>query len=108
MIYYGTKKVEHIYFHLEDDVDDLHYIEMERDADENVFYVRACCDHEWEWKFHDCVSNYEIVKHAIFDAGFDAEDIGDMLYALDSIFEDIFDGIIIWDCECNCNNCNCK
>jgi hypothetical protein len=55
-----------------------------------------------------------MVKHAIWDAGFDADDMSDMLWALDEVFESIFDEIVIWDkeCECDCDtgceHCNCK
>lgn len=114
MIYYGTEKAELIYFHLDDDENERHFIAMERDPDDHVFYVRVCCNSDWEWKFYDTASNYELVKHAIFDTGFDAEDMDDMLWELDAIFEEYFDKIVIWDneCGCDCDNgcehCNCK
>lgn len=116
MIYCGTEKAELIYFHLEDDESERHFIAMERDPDCAVLYVRACCNSDWEWKFHDNASNYEMVKHAIFDAGFDADDMEDFLYELDSVFEEYFDEIVIWDNECKgscdcdsgCEHCNCK
>lgn len=114
MIYYGTEKEEFIYFHLEDDEDDIHFIAMERDCDEPVFYVRTCCNSDWEWKFYDTASNYEMVKHAIFDLGFDCDDMDELLFELDGVFEEIFDEIVIWDCdgtcdcESGCNHCGCK
>jgi hypothetical protein len=117
MIYNGTDKAEIIYFHNENDKRDLHFITMERDSDNHVFYVRACCNSEWEWKFHYTLANYEMVKHAIFDIGFDSENMADMLWNLDSIFEDIFDEIVVWEehecngnCECDngCEHCGCK
>ena len=115
MIYCGTENVELIYFHLDDDEYDRHCIMMERDSDENVFYVRTCCDSEWEWKFVYTMSNYEMVKHAIWDNGFDSENMHDYLFALDNIFEEIFEDIVIFDeCECTCdcdagcNHCGCK
>jgi hypothetical protein len=114
MIYYGTEKVEFIYFHLEDNEDDLHFIAMERDCDEPVFYVRTCCNNDWEWKFYDTTSNYDMVKYAIIDASFDCKDMQEYLFELDSVFEEIFDEIVIWDCEATCdcetgcNHCGCK
>ena len=114
MTYYGTEKAELIYFYPNGNKDDLHFIVMERDCDESVFYVRACCNSNWEWKFYDTASNYEMVKHAIFDAGFECEAMDEMLFELDGIFEEIFDEIVIWDeceatcdCESGCNHCNC-
>ena len=114
MIYCGTEKVELIYFHLDEDENNRHFITMEQDADANVFYVRTCCDLEWEWKFAYTATHYEMVKHAIFDAGFDSEDMHDFLCNLDEIFEEIFDEIVICDCDeaCDCDNgcnhCGCK
>jgi hypothetical protein len=116
MIYNGTAKAELIYWHLDGDKTNVHFIAMEIDDDEPVFYVRTCCNEDWEWKFHYTVGNYEMVKHAIWDAGFDSADMEDMLWALDDIFEDIFEDIVIWDeeceatcdCESGCNCCNCK
>lgn len=111
MIYCGTDKVELIWFHLEEDENERHVITMEQDCDENVFYVRTCCNSDWEWKFVYTAGCYDMVKHAIFDAGFDCEDIEDLLWTLDGIFEEYFDKIVIWD-ECDCENgcecCNCK
>lgn len=117
MNYNGTTKAELIYWHREDNKNDCHFITMEIDGDENVFYVRTCCNSDWEWKFHYTVGNYELVKHVIFDVGFDSENMADLLWNLDGIFEDIFDEIVVWDeCECNgncecdngCEHCGCK
>ena len=117
MIYYGTEKAEMIYFYNENYENDRHFIMMERDSDENVFYVRTCCNRDWEWKFYYTVSNYEMVKHAIFDVGFDSEDMADVLWNLDEMFDEIFEEIVVWDehecngnCECDngCEHCGCK
>lgn len=111
MIYKGTEKAEIIYFHTETDENDCHFIMMERDGNEPVFYVRTCCNSDWEWKFHYNLSNYEMVKHTIWDVGFDSEDMEEMLWELDGIFEEIFDKIVIWDkCKCDggCEHCDCK
>ena len=111
MIYKGTEKAELIYFHIETDENDCHFIMMERDSDAPIFYVRTCCNSDWEWKFYYNPSNYEMVKHAIWDVGFDSEDMEEMLFELDGYFEEIFEEIVIWDeCECNggCEHCGCK
>lgn len=116
MIYHGTSKAELIYFHREDDKKDVHFIAMEIDSDEPVFYVRTCCNENWEWKFWYNASNYDMVKHAIWDAMFESENMEEMLYNLDMYFDDIFDEIIVLDekcdgeCDCDegCNCCNCK
>lgn len=111
MIYNGTAKAELIYFHRENDKEDVHFISMEIDSDEPVFYVRTCCNPDWEWKFYYNPSNYEMVRHAIWDVCFDSEDMDEALWELDGYFEEIFDEIVIWDdCDCdgNCNCCGCN
>ena len=112
MIYNGTEKMELIYFHLENDESVRHFVTMEIDSDEPVFYVRTCCNDDWEWKFYYTASNYEMVRHAIFDAGLESENMAEMLWTLDAIFEEIFEDIIVWDCDCdcdgNCENCKCE
>ena len=112
MIYYGTDKIEVVYFYLNDE-SQRHFITMEQDSDENIFYVRTCCNVDWEWKFEYTTSNYEMIKHAILDAIFDSEDMHDLLYILDEIFEEGFNEIVIFDecdcdCENGCNHCGCK
>lgn len=114
MIYNGTAKAELIYFHLEDDKNDAHFIAMEIDSDEPFFYVRTCCNSDWEWKFFYSPSNYDMVRHAIWNAGFDSEDMEEMLCGLDQYFEDVFEEIVVWecdstcDCEDGCHCCGCK
>ena len=110
MIFNGMMKTEVLFFHLENDVNELHFVEMERDCEEDVFSVRVCCDDEWEWKFYDEASNYELVKHAIFDIAFDSHNMTELINGLDEIFEDIFNGIVAHECDCDgsCEHCNCK
>ena len=115
MIYNGTTKAELIYFHSENDKSDIHFIAMEIDRDEPVFYVRTCCNPDWEWKFCYNQSTYEMVRHAIWDVCFDSNDIEEALFELDGYFEEIFDEIVIWDeckrdcdCETGCEHCGCK
>ena len=108
MIYYGVGETETILFHAEDNADDIHFIEMHRSAVEPVFYVRTCCDEDWEWAFYDSATNYEAVKHEIIDAAFSCDNMEDVMYELDEIFEEVFGEIAVWDdCdECCCENCD--
>ena len=113
MNYYGTEKAEFIYFNTDRNEDEMHFIEMERDCMEPVFYVRTCCSRDWEWVFYDNATNYEMVKHVIFDVAHACEDMEEFMRELDEIFEEIFNEIVVWDeCECDCengcNHCNCK
>ena len=113
MVYYGISKTETIVCHMNNDVNDMHYIELVRVCDDAVFCVRTCCDNEWEWRFHDTASNYELVKHMIMDAMFDCDDMGELMDELDGIFEECFEEILAneceatCDCETGCNHCNC-
>lgn len=114
MIFNGMMKSEVLFFNSEDDMHDQHFIEMERDCEEDIFTVRVCCDDEWEWKFYDKASNYELVKHAIFDIAFDSHNMIELINGLDEIFEDIFKEIVVFehkdDCNCGgcCDHCTCK
>ena len=109
MIFNGMMKSEALFFRLENDVNDVHFVEMERDCEEDVFYVRVCCDDEWEWKFYDKASNYELVKHAIFDIAFDSHNMTELINCLDEVFEDTFNEILAFECDCNgsCDHCTC-
>lgn len=97
MIYYGNEKVERILFHIEDDVDDMHWIYLVRSCDDNVFYVRACCDKDWEWTFYDNSTNYEMIKHSIMDIMFDCDDMEEVMDELDDLFEDCFSEIAVYE-----------
>ena len=110
MIFNGMLKTEALFFRSENDTDNMCYIEMEKDCEEDVFYVRASHDDKWEWKFYDNTSNYELVKHAIFDIAFDSHNAKELIDGLDEIFEDTFNEIVVFDCGCDgsCTHCTCK
>ena len=110
MIFAGMNKIEAIFFHLDNDKNDMHFVELERDCDEDVFYVRMCCDDEWEWKFYDNDCNYEMVKHVVMENVLVCDSMGELFEALDNDFEEIFDKIVAWECDCEngCNHCSCK
>ena len=108
MIFDGIMKSEALFFHPDNDKSDVHFVEMERDYEEGTFSVIVCCDDEWEWKFYDQASNYELVKHAIFDVAFDAVNMTELINGLDAAFEEYFDEIVAHECDGCCGNCNCK
>lgn len=108
MIFNGMIKTEALFFRLDNEEEDLHFIEMERDCEDGTFRVSVCCDNEWEWKFRDKASNYELVKHAIFDVAFDAENMTELINGLDEVFEEYFYEIVACECGGCCDNCNCN
>lgn len=113
MVYNGTNKTEVIWFSPENDLEEVHYIELIKSDDEPVFYVTACCNEDWMWAFYmDGVSNYEMVKYTIIDTAFGCVSMGELLDNLDEIFADEFEDILVEDedeCECDgscCEYCN--
>ena len=115
MIFNGMLKAEVLFFHSESDANDTYFVEIGRDCEDGTLYVRSCCDDEWEWRFYDKASNYELVKHAIFDVAFDSHNMAELINGLDEVFEDIFEAIVVCDkcsascdCETGCKHCGCK
>ena len=111
MVYYGTNETEIIWIGPANDLEEVHYIELIKSDDEPVFYVTACCNEDWVWAFNmNGVSNYEMVKHTIMDAAFECDRMGQLLDALDEIFIENFEDILVEDeedeCGCCCENCN--
>ena len=105
MQYIGTNETEIIYF---GDEDDQHYIELIKSCDEPIFYVRACCDPSWIYKFDYSVSNYEMVKHIAMDAALECDDMMELMEYLDDVFVEMFDDIIVYDeCDGCCGECGC-
>ena len=106
MKYMGTNETEIIYF---GDEDDQHYIELIKASDEPIFYVRACCDPSWLYKFCYDVSSYEMVKHTIVDTAFECDDMTELMDLLDDVFAENFDDIIVYDeCDGCCGECKCE
>ena len=109
MKYIGTYETETI---LLGDEDDQHYIELIKSCDEPIFYVRACCDPSWIYKFCYDVSSYSMIKHTIVDAAFECDDMTELMDLLDDMFTENFDDIIVYD-ECRdcsecCGQCKCE
>lgn len=109
MKYIGTNETETIWL---GDEDDQHYIDLVKSCDEPIFYVRACCDPSWIYKFCYDVSSYSMIKHTIVDAAFECDDMTELMDLLDDVFAEGFDDIIVYDeCEdCSecCGECKCE
>lgn len=114
MVYYGSVKTEAMVFHNDNDVHEMHYVELVRPCEDGVFYVRTCCDSEWEWAFYYTASNYEMIKHVIMDVMFECNNMTELMLELDIMFEENFAEIVAYDddddCDCDtgCNHCRCK
>ena len=118
MVYYGTSNTETIWFGPAENIDEVHYIELHKPADESVFYVTTCCNEDWVWAFKaDVTYNYEVVKYTIMDAVTNCCCMNKLFDVLDEIFEEEFADILADDnndesaCECDvncCEQCNCR
>ena len=111
MIYHGTSVTETIYVKSENDLENVCCIDLIKAHDESVFYVTTCSNTDWTWKFYmDGESNYEMVKHTIIDAVFKCNHIIELMDYLDTIFEENFDEIVVYEekehDDCCCENCN--
>ena len=107
MVFNGMMKLETLYFHLENDTTNVCWVEMEKDCEEGIFFVRVRhMSDEWEWTLYNKNSNYELIKHTIFDIAFDAHNAIELIHGLDEIFEDDFNEIVVW--KCCCEHCICK
>lgn len=107
MIYHGTDLVEVIQVHPMDAMNETHYINLVKCADEPMFYVNCCCDEDWGYEFQmNNNSDYERVKLNIFDAIWECEDMDSLMRVLSETFEDGFANILVED-ECNgdCEHC---
>jgi hypothetical protein len=114
MMYHGTSNTETIWFGPENDIEEVHYIELYKADDEQVFYVTTCCNDDWVWAFKmDASANYEMIKFTILDEMFDCCCINNLLDTLDAIFAEDFADILVEDkdedaCECGCNGNCCE
>ena len=109
MNYCGTTMCETIFLCNANDIDDEHFIELTKDSDEPVFYVTACCDENWAWAFYmDGMANYEMIKHTVMDVAFECEDMFELMQALDAIFAEDFNDIVVQACEPCCEHCNSR
>lgn len=109
MRYGQTFNKECIVVHPLDDIDSAQYVELIKYGDEPKFAVwvgdEDDDDGAWVWEFNmTCPSDYERVKLSIFDAIFGCDTMKQLVNALDDIFENEFEDILIDD-ECECCGC---
>lgn len=96
MVYVGTAHSEAIVFHVKENPDNLHIIFLSKECDEPAFTVSVYGYNNCEWKFSMLSPvNYEMVKHMVMDAAFEADDVEDLIDILDDVFEDMFADIIL-------------
>lgn len=116
MVYCGSYETETIVVHPNDAPHSSHYIEITKSKSEPTFYVTCCCDDEWEWKFWYDKTTYEVVKYLIMDCIITCDTMEELIYALDSTFEEECAEMVCWEealqngeTECNecCGNCGC-
>lgn len=111
MIYCQTINKECIAVHPLDDIDNTQYVELVKYGDIPMFAVwMDDGEDEWIWEFEMLTpSDYERVKMNVFDAIFGCDTMYDLARALDDIFENYFEYILVVDdcssCEC-CGGCN--
>lgn len=112
MIYCQTINKECIAVHPLDDINNTQVVELIKYGDIPMFAVYVDDgEDEWFWEFDlSAPSDYERVKMSIFDAVFGCDTMIEFAEALDDIFENDFEDILIVD-ECDgCNGCEgcCK
>ena len=115
MVYYGSYMTEGIVFHSRENKGDLFIIALTKNPDGAVCRVEVDFDSEWYWEFEMIPGAYELVKHTIMDVAFDCDNEDDLLMELDTMFEEVFGEIVIWneeecncDCETGCKHCGCN
>ena len=108
MVYGGTGALERIWIH-DNDLEEAHWIDMEMFDEDAVFYVTCCCDENFVWAFYYSKSDYERIKFVIMDTIDECDDMEELLDALEEIFVEDFEDIIVdkddFDCDCDCENC---
>ena len=114
MRYGQTFNTESIAVHPIDDINSTRYVELIKYGDIPMFAVWVDDgEDEWFWEFeHFNPSDYERVKMNIFDAIFECDTMPELAEALDAVFRDSFEDILVID-ECDecsgCDGCNkCK
>ena len=110
MRYYGTCSVERIMMNPMDDLNSVHYIELEKAANGCMLLVTCCREDTWAYAFRlNNNSDYERIKYNIMNIMFECETMSELLEVLSDVFENGFEEMLIKDeCDGNCDNCNCK
>lgn len=106
----GVYEIETIVVHPNDDPHSSHYIEIEMDKEDPIFYVTCCCDEDWGWAFWYSKSDYERVKYAIMDIIHECGTMEELMDVLDEIFVEYFDEVLVceddeFECDGDCENC---
>lgn len=114
MIYCSSGSLERLFFHVNNNLEERHWIDIEMSDSTPTFAVSICCDDEWMWEFWYDKTNYDLVKYVIMDCIFKAEDMDELIEVLDEVFEENFDDIVVEtaefqeseiECNGNCRNC---
>lgn len=114
MIYCTSENLERIYVHPDSNLRERHWVDIASGGDLNTFSVSVCCDDEWIWEFWYNKSNYDLVKHAIMDCIFEAEDMDELIELMDEAFDEFFSEIVVdtaelqedeIECDGDCANC---
>ena len=102
MIYRQTINVERIALSPLDNVDSIQFVDLVKFGDVPTFAVSiANKENDWYWEFDMAEpSDYERVKMNLYDAIFECDTVEELGEALDAIFEDGFDEILLY---CNRN-----
>ena len=110
MIYRQTINVERIALSPLDNVDLVQFVDLVKFGDAATFAVSiANKEDDWYWEFDMSEpSDYERVKMNLYDAIFECDTVEEFGEALDALFEDGFDEILIYcnrDEEEDCEEC---
>lgn len=108
MIYCQTINKEYIAVHPLDDINNTQYIELVKHGDAPIFSVWLDDgEFEWSWEFEMFnPSDYERVKYNIFEIMFECDTMLELAEALDDLFNDEFEDILIVDKCDGCEGCN--
>ena len=108
MIYCQTISKECIEVRPLNNIKNAQYVEFIKYGDIHVFAV--CMndgEKEWTWEFDmSNPSDYERVKMNTFDAIFECDTMLELAEALDSIYRDGFEDILVVDECAECGGCN--
>lgn len=105
MIYCETFNKEYIEVRPLDDITTSQYVELVKYGSEPKFAVGVYDgEKDWVWEFDmSCPSDYERVKLTVYDAIFVCETMFELADALNEVFINEYEDILIED-ECNCCN----
>ena len=116
MVYCSTGSLERLFVHPNNNIEERHWVDIAMSNDSPTFAVTCCCDEEWIWEFWYDKTSYDLIKHVIMDCIFDAEDMDDLIDAMDEMFDEHFSDIVVdvaelqedemeLECDGDCENC---